>query len=52
MNRFACIAHTAGRRPRKAGPVDLDAPTSDAEAVPFATLVAPKRRARGKRGVV
>jgi hypothetical protein len=52
MNRVAGIAHATGRRPRKAGPVELDSPTSDAEAVAFATVVAPKRRARGTRGVV
>ena len=52
MNRVAGIAHAAGRRPRKTGPVESDSPTSDAEAVAFATVVAPKRRARGTRGVV
>lgn len=52
MTRVQGIAHAAGRRPRKAGPVELDSTTSDAEALASATVVAPKRRARGTRGVV
>ena len=52
MARVQGIAHAAGRRPRKAGPVELDSTTSDAEALAFATVVTPKRRARGTRGVV
>lgn len=52
MARIQGIAHATGRRQRKAGPVEVDSPTSDAEALAFATVVAPKRRARGGRGVV
>ena len=52
MTRVQGIAHAAGRRPREAGPVEFDSTTSDAEALAFATIVAPKRRPRGTRGVV
>lgn len=52
MTRVRGIAHAAGRRPRTAGNVELDSTTSDAEALAFGTIVAPKRRARGTSGVV
>ncbi len=52
MARVRGIAHATGRRPRTAGPVEADVVTSDAEALAFATIVAPKRRARNARGVV
>ncbi len=52
MTRVQGIAHAAGRRPRRAGPVEVDSPTSDAEALAFATIVAPKRRPRSTSGVV
>jgi hypothetical protein len=52
MARVQGIPHAAGRRPRKAGPVELNSTTSDSEALAFATIVTPKRRARGTRGVV
>lgn len=52
MARVQGIPHTVGRRPRKPGPVELDSTSSDAEALAFATIVAPKRRARRTRGVV
>lgn len=52
MARVRGIAHAVGRRPRKARPVELDSTTSDAEALACATIVAPKRRPRSKRGVV
>jgi hypothetical protein len=52
MARVQGIAHAAGRRPRKAGPVELDSTTSDEQALAFATIVAPKRRARSTRAVV
>jgi hypothetical protein len=52
MTRVAGTAHTAGRRLRKAGPVEVDSTTTDAAALAFATIVAPKRRARDTHGVV
>jgi hypothetical protein len=52
MIRVQGIAHSAGRRPREAGPIELDSTTPDAEALAFATIVAPKRPARRTRGVV
>ena len=52
MIRVQGMAHAAGRRPRKAGAVELDSTTSDAEALAFATMVTPQRRARGKRAMV
>jgi hypothetical protein len=52
MARVQGVAHASGRRPRKAGPVELDSATSDAQALAFATIVAPKRRARNTRAVV
>jgi hypothetical protein len=52
MARVAGIAHAAGRRPRKAGSVESESSTSDAEAVAFATIATPKRRPRDGRGVV
>lgn len=52
MARVQGIPHAVGRRRRKAGPVELDSTTSDAEALAFATIVAPKRRPRSTRDVV
>jgi len=52
MTRVQGIPHAAGRRPRKAGSVELDSTASDAEALAFATIVVPKRRARSTRAVV
>jgi hypothetical protein len=53
MARVRGIPYAAERRPkRKAGPVEPDRPTSDEEALAFATIVTPKRRARGSRAVV
>jgi hypothetical protein len=51
MTRVQGIPHGTGRRPREAGPVELDSTISNAEALAFATIVAPKRRSRGTRGV-
>jgi len=52
MARVQGIAHTTGRRPRKAGPVERDATTTDTEALAFATILAPKRRAKATHGLV
>jgi hypothetical protein len=52
MARVQGISHTAGRRSRKAGTVESDSTTSDTEALAFATIVTPKRRARSGRAVV
>jgi hypothetical protein len=52
MARVQGVAHAAARRPRKAEPVELDATTSDEQALAFAVIVAPKRRARSTRAVV
>jgi hypothetical protein len=52
MARVKGVAHTAGRRSRKAGTVELDLKTSDTEALAIATIVTPKRRARSGRAVV
>ncbi len=46
------VAHTVGRRSRRSGTVKSDSTTSDAEALAFATIVTPKRRARSDRAVV
>jgi hypothetical protein len=52
MMRVKGVSHGTGRRPRVAGSIEVDSPTSDAQALAFATIVEPKRRARGPRGVV
>lgn len=53
MERVRGIPHVMGRRTdRKGGPVEPDSETSDEEALAFATLVLPKRRARSARALV
>lgn len=52
MRRVQGIAHATGRRSRKAGAVEADSTTSDAEALGFATIVQPKRPPRSGRAVV
>ena len=52
MLRVAGVAHTSGRRQRAAGPVEAESSVSDADAIAFATVVKPKRRARNALAVV